>query len=54
MLLVEKHHSINGVNIHTQKALPKDYEKGQGGMGGGGPRQGNFRSSYITIFIAVI
>ena len=40
MLLVEKHHSINGVNIHTQKALPKDYEKGQGGMGGGGQKGG--------------
>ena len=49
--LVEKHHSINGVNIHTQKALPKDYEKGGqnagGGGGGGGNRQGNFRSKLI-------
>jgi hypothetical protein len=39
---VEKHHTINGVNVHTQKALPKDFEKGQrppphsGGGGGGG------------------
>jgi hypothetical protein len=36
---VEKHHTINGVNIHTQKSLPKYSEKVQhkpeGGGGGG-------------------
>jgi hypothetical protein len=30
---------INGVNVHTQKALPKDFEKG--GQGNNGNRQGN-------------
>ena len=34
--LVEKHHTINGVNIHTQKALPKYYEKFQNKSQGGG------------------
>ncbi len=35
---MEKHHTINGVNVHTQKALPKDFEKGQSKPpnGGGG------------------
>ena len=37
---MEKHHTINGVNVHTQKALPKDFEKAhnkpQGGGGSGG------------------
>ena len=39
--LVEKHHTINGVNVHTQKALPKDFEKVQNKpQGGGGGGQG--------------
>jgi heterogeneous nuclear ribonucleoprotein A1/A3 len=41
-IILEKNHTIKGVNIHTQKALPKDYERNQGGGGGGGGRGGNF------------
>ena len=51
-IILEKHHTINGINVHTQKALPKDFEKGQGGGGGGGNnnnnnnnRQQNFRNN---------
>ena len=29
-------HTINGVNVHTQKALPKDGDGSSGGGGGGG------------------
>ena len=49
-LLVEKNHQVNGVNLHVQKALPKDHEKGgqnKGGGGGGGNRGGNFTSNLI-------
>jgi RNA recognition motif-containing protein len=41
LCLVEKHHTINGINVHTQKALPKEQDRGapmnkmQGGGGGG-------------------
>ncbi len=39
MLTVEKNHQINGVNLHTHKALSKD-QNGQGGGNMGGGRQG--------------
>lgn len=38
--LVQKVHTINGVNVHTQKALPKDGGDNQGGGGGRGGRGG--------------
>lgn len=52
---VEKHHTVNGVTLHVQKALPKDADGNQrqgGGQGGnfnrGGPG-GNFRSKKLII-----
>lgn len=48
-IILEKHHTINGINVHTQKALPKDFEKGQGGGGNNNNnnnnRQQNFRNN---------
>lgn len=32
---MEKNHQVNGVNLHTHKAMSKDQNSG-GGMGGGG------------------
>jgi hypothetical protein len=42
--LVEKHHQINGVNLHCQKALPKDSSGGGQRNAGGG---GGYRSKFI-------
>lgn len=47
-IILEKHHTISGVNVHTQKALPKDFEKGpsgkpQGPSGGKGGYGGEGR-----------
>ena len=57
---MQKTHTINGVNVHTQKALPKDYEKSGGGNSGGGGggnigggnnrRNNNFSSEYLFYF----
>lgn len=42
--LVQKVHTINGVNVHTQKALPKDGGQDGGGrnFNGGGGRGGHY------------
>lgn len=39
-IILQKVHTINGVNVHTQKALPKDGGDNQGGGGGRGGRGG--------------
>lgn len=51
-IILEKHHTVNGVTLHIQKALPKDADGNQrqgggGGAGGGfnrGGPGGNFRN----------
>jgi len=37
-IILEKNHTINGLTVHVQKALPKDFEKGPPGPGGPGGR----------------
>lgn len=50
-IVVQKTHTINGVNVHTQKALPKDGGQDGGRQGGnfnnnGGNRGGNSRGRH--------
>ena len=50
--IVEKNHVINGVNVHTQKALPKDFEKGgqNNNNNNGNNRQGNRNNNFSSKF----
>lgn len=48
-IILEKNHVINGVNVHTQKALPKDFEKGgqiNNNNNNGNNRQGNRNNNF--------
>jgi RNA recognition motif-containing protein len=47
-VILEKHHTINGVNVHAQKALPKEFnDKNSNNNRGSGQMQNNFNRSKI-------